>query len=81
MKLNQQMDKAATAYKNKDYKNAISYYLLIQPPTVDTMIGVATSYQELGDREHAIEYYKKALALKPVDSDIAYYIACLYGED
>ena len=32
-------------------------------------------------REKAIEYFKKALALKPVDSDIAYYIACLYGED
>ena len=81
MKLNQQLEKAATAYKNKDYKNAISYYLLIQPETVDTMLGVATSYQELGDREKAIEYFKKALALKPVDSDIAYYIACLYGED
>jgi len=81
MKLNQQLEKAATAYKNKDYKNAISYYLLIQPETVDTMLGVATSYQELGDKEKAIEYYKKALALKPVDSDIAYYIACLYGED
>lgn len=81
MKLNQQLEKAANAYKNKDFKNAISYYLLIQPATVDTMLGVATSYQELGDRENAIEYFKKALALKPFDSDIAYYIACLYGED
>ena len=58
MKLNQQLEKAATAHKNKDYKNAISYYLLIQPETVDTMLGVATSYQELGDREKAIEYFK-----------------------
>ena len=81
MKINQQLDKAAAAYKAKDYKTAISYYLLIQPATVDTMLGVATSYQELGDKENAIEYYKKALALKPVSSDIAYYIACLYGED
>ena len=81
MKLNQQLDKAANAYKNKDYQTAISYYLLIQPATVDTMLGVATSYQELGDKEKAIEYYKKALAIKPLDSDIAYYIACLYGED
>jgi len=81
MKLNRQLDKAAAAFKEKDYKNAASYYLLIQPATVDSMIGAATSYQELGDRAQAIEYYKKALALKPVDSDIAYYIACLYGED
>ncbi|MDE6138101.1 MAG: tetratricopeptide repeat protein, partial [Candidatus Gastranaerophilales bacterium] len=81
MKTDNQLTKAAEAYNNKDFQTAIKYYLSITPATVDTMIGAATSYQELGNREQAIEYYKKALELKPVDSDIAYYIACLYGEN
>lgn len=80
MKTDGIMAKAAECYNNKDYKNAVNYYLSIKPATVDTMIGAATSYQELGDKDNAIEYYKKALELKPIDSDIAYYIACLYGE-
>lgn len=75
------MAKAAEYFQNKDYQNAINIYLSIEPPTADTMIGAASSYQELGDKQNAIEYYKKALALRPVDSDIAYYIACLYGEN
>ncbi len=81
MKTDSQLTKAAEAFKNKDYANAINYYLAINPPTVDTMLGVATSYQELQDKQNAITYYKKALELKPIDSDIAYYIACLYGEN
>ncbi len=81
MKTDNQMSKAAEYFQNKDYQNAINTYLSINPPTADSMLGTASSYQELGDRQNAIEYYKKALALKPVDSDIAYYIACLYGEN
>ena len=80
MKTDGILAKAAECYNNKDYKNAVSYYLSVKPATADTMLGVATSYQELGDRDNAIEYYKKALELKPIDSDIAYAIACLYGE-
>ncbi|MGN0030861.1 MAG: tetratricopeptide repeat protein [Candidatus Gastranaerophilaceae bacterium] len=80
MKTDSIMAKAAECYNNKDFKTAVSYYLSIKPATVDTMIGAATSYQELDDKDNAILYYKKALELKPIDSDIAYYIACLYGE-
>lgn len=80
MKTDNQLNLASEAFNNKDYENAIKYYSSINPATVDTMIGVATSYQELGNKDQAIEYYKKALSLKPLDSDIAYYIACLYGE-
>ncbi len=80
MKLNSQMNLASDFYKNKDYQNAIQAYLAINPATVDSMLGAATSYQELGDKKTAIEYYKKALELKPVDSDIAYYIGALYSE-
>ncbi len=81
MKTDGIMNKAAAAYNNKDYKNAIKYYLQITPETADSMVGAASSYQELGDRKNAILYYQKALDIKRVDSDIAYYIACLYGED
>lgn len=80
MKTDAQLTKAANAYKNKDYQNAISYYLEIDPPTVNTMLGIATAYQELGDKDNALVYYQKALSLKPIDSDIAYAIACIYGE-
>ncbi len=80
MKSDNLMAKAAEFYNNKDYQNAANCYLAVNPATADTMIGAATSYQELGDKDKAIEYYKKALDLKPIDSDIAYYIACLYGE-
>lgn len=81
MKTDNQIAKAAEFYQNKDYQNAINIYLSINPPTADTMIGTASSYQQMGDKQNAIEYYKKALELKPIDSDIAYYIACLYGEN
>lgn len=81
MQSDNRMAKASEFYQNKDYKNAISTYLSVVPETANSMLGVATSYQELGDKANAIEYYKKALALKPLDSDIAYYIAVLYGEN
>ena len=80
MKTDAQIAQAAAFYNEKDYKSAISTYLNINPPTVNTMLGVASSYQELGETQNAIEYYKKALDLKPLDSDIAYYIGALYSE-
>ncbi len=80
MKTDNQLTVAAKAFGDKDYQTAINSYLAIKPATADTMLGVATAYQEMGNRTKAIDYYKKALELKPVDSDIAYAIACLYGE-
>lgn len=80
MKSDNQMAKAAEFYNNKDYQNAINAYLSVAPETANSMLGVASSYQELGDNDKALEYYKKAFNLKPMDSDIAYYIAVLYGE-
>ena len=73
-------DRAAEFFNNKDYENAIKEYAKIDPPTSDSMLGIASAYQNTGNRELAIEYYKKALDLKPVDSDIAYYIGVLYAE-
>lgn len=80
MQADNQMDKAAKYFEDKDYQNAITTYLNITPESANSMIGVASAYQELGDNDKAIEYYKKALSLKPLDSDIAYYIGALYGE-
>lgn len=80
MKTNNLITKAAEYYNKKDYKKAISMYQSITPNTVESLLGTANCYQELGDSKNAIEYYKKAFSLKPMDSDIAYYIAVLYGE-
>ena len=44
------------------------------------MLGAASCYQNMGDNDKAIEYYKKALNLSPANSDIAYYIAALYAD-
>ena len=74
------LDTAANYYNNKDYQSAIKEYLDIQPATSNTMLGVASCYQNLGETDKAIEYYKKALELSPANSDIAYYIAALYTD-
>lgn len=78
--MNSKLSKAADYFNNKDYRSAISEYLKIQPPTVETMLGVASAYQNLNDNANAIEYYKKAFALKQTDSEIAYYIGALYAD-
>lgn len=61
MKTDSLFTKASDLYNNKQYKEAINTYLSINPATADSMIGVATSYQELGDRDNAIAYYQKPL--------------------
>ena len=76
----EKLEIAANYYNNKDYQNAINEYLKITPATSDTMLGVASCYQNMGDNDKAIEYYKKALNLAPQNSDIAYYIAALYAD-
>lgn len=76
----EKLEKAANYYNNKDYQNAINEYLTIKPATSDTMLAIASAYQNMGDNAKAIEYYKQALNLAPTNSDIAYYIAALYSE-
>ncbi|MBO5434507.1 tetratricopeptide repeat protein [bacterium] len=73
-------DKAAEYFNKNDFDNAIKEYAKIQPPTSDSMLGIASSYQNLGNKEKALEFYHKAFNLKPTDSDIAYYIGVLYAE-
>ena len=78
--LSEQLDEAAAAFNNKDYEKAIEAYLKVVPPTSDTMLAIASAYQNLDDNVNAIIYYKKAFELKPGDSEIAYYIAALYAD-
>ena len=80
MKSDNLMAKASEFYNNKDYQKAAETYLSIMPANADTILGAATSYEELGDKDNALTYYKKAFELRPADSDIAYYIASIYGE-
>ena len=77
---NKQLDIAAEFYNNKDYAHAISEYMKINPPTVDTLLAIASAYQNMEDNTNAIEYYKKAFELNPTSSDIAYYVAALYAD-
>ncbi len=81
MEIDTQMNVAANLYNEKKYNEAAEAYIKVSPASVNSMIGAASSYQELGEIQKAIEYYKKALELKPLDSDIAYYIAALYGQE
>jgi len=76
----EKLEIAANYYNNKDYQNAINEYLKITPATADTMLGVASAYQNMNNTDKAIEYYKQALTLAPTNSDIAYYIAALYAD-
>ncbi|MBO6087629.1 tetratricopeptide repeat protein [bacterium] len=76
----QKLSQAAEFYNNKEYEKAIDEYLKITPTTSDIMLSVAGAYQNMGDNDKAIEYYKEALNLAPANSDIAYYIAALYAD-
>ena len=78
--INSKLSKAAEFYNKRDYKNAITEYSKITPATLDSLLGIASSYQAMGNLENAIEYYNKASNLKPTDSDIPYYIAVIYSE-
>lgn len=78
--INSTFTQAAEYYNAKDYENAIAEYSKINPPTYDSMIGIASSYQNMNNINAAITYYKKALELKPTDSDTAFYIGALYAD-
>ena len=71
---------ASSSYDNKDYRKALQEYLSINPPTENSMLGAAASYQALEDYQNAITYYKKAESLNPKNSEIPYYIGYLYSE-
>ncbi len=69
---------AAKAYETSDYQKAIENYSKINPPTVASLTGLASSYQALNKHEQAIEFFKKASALDPKNADLPYYIGTIY---
>lgn len=72
-------DDASVAYNSGDYQKALATYQAIQPPSFDSLSGIAACYKGLNNDAQALEYYKKAFELKP-NSDAAYYIGVLYSE-
>jgi tetratricopeptide (TPR) repeat protein len=71
---------ASASFENKNYKKALEEYLEINPPTEASLLGVAASYQSLGNIDKAIAYYKKAETINPKNPEIPYYIGYLYSE-
>ena len=67
------------AYAKKDYQKAIEMYSAINPPTRDSLLGIAASYEGLNNPDKAIEYYKKVQTMEPNNSDIVYTISAVYA--
>lgn len=74
--------KTASVYETaKDYKNAIKWYHKagdIKPGLRGSLVGLARCYEADGQKDKAIEYYKKVIALKDetgigVQNEQAYY--------
>lgn len=72
-------DEASKCYNSGDYQKALASYQSVQPPTFDSLSGIAACYKGLNNDAQALEYYKKAFDLSP-NSDAAYYIGVLYSE-
>jgi Tfp pilus assembly protein PilF len=49
------------------------------PKHKGAMLGLARLYARLGDREHALEYFKKYLAQHPKDHEVAHEVAVTHG--
>lgn len=71
---------ALNYYNKQDYQKAIEIYKSINPPTAESMSGIAVCYKALNNDAQALDYYKKSFALNSTDSDIAYYIGVLLSE-
>lgn len=69
---------ASNAYQSGDYNRAISEYSKVNPPTADSYMGIASSYQAMKNYNEAVNYYKKAMELDSKNSDLPYYIASIY---
>lgn len=75
------INEAGNAYESGNYQKAIETYSKINPPTADSLLGLAASYQALKQNDKAIENYKKAMELDTKNANIPYYIASLYVDE
>lgn len=73
------LDEASALFNKGEHQKALALYQEIQPPSFDSLSGIAACYKALNNDNQAIEYYKKALALN-ANSDVAYYLGVLYSE-
>ncbi len=72
------LSSASKAIESADYEKAIELYSRINPATVESLIGIASAYQELGNSQKALDYFKQALKLDPKNADLQYYVGTLY---
>lgn len=69
---------ASELIKTGSYEEAIKVYSSVNPPTVDSLTGIASCYQYLGKYDEAIKYLNEALTIDSNNSDIYYSFAFLY---
>ncbi len=68
----------AELMKNGDYEKALPLYLAVNPPTVDSLVGVASCYQFLSKYDEALLYLNQAQNLEPQNSDVYYAFGFLF---
>lgn len=72
-------NEASKYFESGDFQKALAVYQAIQPPSFDSLSGMAACYKSLNNDDKAIDYYQQAFKLSP-NSDVAYYIGVLYSE-
>lgn len=70
---------ASDLFREQKYQDAINLYNKILPATPESLVGIGACYQALNNNKSAIDYYLKALALDPNNSDTTYYAALAYS--
>ena len=73
------LEEGGQALLSGQYEKALSLYKSIQPQTADSLLGIASTYQTMGDYSNAISYYKMAYNMEPNNIETAYYIASAYS--
>ena len=73
-------EEAADLREKGEYKAALEKYNKISPQGYDSFVGTAAVYQLMKDYQKAIEFYKKALEIKPSDETVLLTISGIYIE-
>lgn len=73
-------EEAADLREKGEYKAALEKYNKISPQGYDSFVGTAAVYQLMKDYPKAVEFYKKALEIKPADETVLLTISGIYIE-